>query len=174
MEWEHEIESLTKRSLKLSEINTTKSIYLHRRRRSTVESVSSVNITLKYVTNKVPVISLKEINSLVKLNNFTIDEPLLSTIQSKRLQFFIQESNNSRVNIALHDQNMIRTNRLNAAFILYNQKLLQLDIQNYHIFESEIKINIERISEIMPNIITLQTNYLKSNTESSPWMREKF
>ena len=44
IEWEHEIESLTRRSLKLSEINTTKSINIHRRRRSTVESVSSVNI----------------------------------------------------------------------------------------------------------------------------------
>ena len=80
MEWEHEIESVTKRSLKLSEINTTKSINLHSRRRRTVESVSSVYITQKYVTNKVPIISLKEVNSLVKFNNFTIDEPLLSTI----------------------------------------------------------------------------------------------
>ena len=26
----------------------------------------------------------------------------------------------------------------------------------------------------MPNIITLQTNYLKSNTEASSWMRERF
>ena len=26
----------------------------------------------------------------------------------------------------------------------------------------------------MPNIITLQTNYLKSNTESGSWMRERF
>ena len=71
IEWEHEIESLTRRSLKLSKINTTKSINIHRRRRSTEESVSSVNISKKYITNKVPVISLKELNSLVKLNNFT-------------------------------------------------------------------------------------------------------
>ena len=98
LEWEHEIESLTKRTLRHSEINTNKSINLHHRRRSTVESVSSVNITQKYVTNKVPVISLKELNSLVKLNNFTINEPSLSTIQPKRFIFLIHESNNSRVN----------------------------------------------------------------------------
>ena len=45
---------------------------------------------------------------------------------------------------------------------------------NYQIFERALGINIERISEIMPNIITLQTNYLKSNTESGLWMRERF
>ena len=61
---------------------------------------------------------------------------------------------------------MIRTNRLNAALILCKQKLLQWDIQNFQIFKSELGISIERISEIMPMIITLQTNYLKSNTES--------
>ena len=173
IEWEHEIESLTRRSLRPSEINTTKSINLHRRR-STVQSVSSVNITQKYVTNKVPIISLKELNSLVKLNNFTTDEPLLTTIQPKQFQFLIQESNNSRVNLALHDQNMIRTNRLNAALILCKQKLLQWDRQNYQIFKRELGINIKRSSEIMPNTITLQTNYLKSNTEAGLWIRERF
>ena len=90
-----------------------------------------MNISQKYVTNKVPVISLKELNSLEKLNNFTKDEPLLSTIQPKRFQFVIQESNNSRVKLGTHDQNMIRTNRLNAAFIMCKQTLLQWDIQNY-------------------------------------------
>ena len=50
---------------------------------------------------------------------------------------------------------MIRTNRLNAAFILCKQRLLQWDIQHYQIFERKLGINIERILEIMPNIITL-------------------
>ena len=164
MEWEHEIESLTKRSLNLSEINTTESINLHSRRRRTVKSVSSVNITQKSVTNKVPVISLKVLNSSVKLYNFTLDEPLLSTIQPKRFQFLIQESNNSRVNLATHNQNMIRTNRLNAALILCKQKLLQLEMQNYQIFKRKLGIIIVRISEMLPNIIRLQNNYLKRNT----------
>ena len=69
---------------------------------------------------------------------------------------------------------MIRTNKHNAALILCKQKLLQWDRQNYQIFERELGINIERTSEIMPNIITLQTNYLKSNTEADLWMRERF
>ena len=51
--------------------------------------------------------------------------------------------------------------------ILCKQKLLQWDIQNYQIIKNELGINIERISEIMPNIITLQT-------ESGSWMRERF
>ena len=133
-----------------------------------------MNITQKYVTIKVQVISLKELNSLVKLNNVTTDKPLLSTIQPKRFQFLIQESNNNRVNLASHDQNMILTNRLNSAFILCKQKLLQWDRQNYQIFERELGINIDRTSEIMPNIITLQSNHLKSNTEAGSWMRERF
>ena len=41
IEWEREIENLTKRSLKLSELNTAKSINLHRRRRSTSGSMST-------------------------------------------------------------------------------------------------------------------------------------
>ena len=69
---------------------------------------------------------------------------------------------------------MIRTNRLNAALILCKQKLLQWDRQNYQIVERELGINVEQTSEIMPNIITLQTNYLKSNTEAGLWMRERF
>ena len=69
---------------------------------------------------------------------------------------------------------MICTNRLIAALILFNQKLLQWDKQNNQIFERELGINIERTSEIMFNIITLQTNYLKSNTEAGLWMRERF
>ena len=91
---------------------------------------------------------------------------MLSSVQLNRVQFLIQESNNSRVNLASHDQNMIHTNRLNAPLILCKQSLLQWDIQNYEIFERELGINIERISELMSNIITLYTNYLKSNTES--------
>ena len=69
---------------------------------------------------------------------------------------------------------MIRTNRLNAALIFCKQKLLQWDRQNYQIFERALGINIERTSEIMANIITLQTNYLQSNTEAGLWMRERF
>ena len=69
---------------------------------------------------------------------------------------------------------MIRTNRLNAAYILCKQKLLQWDIQNYQIFEIDLGINKERILEMVPNIITLQTNYLRSNIESGSWMRERF
>ena len=125
-----------------------------------------MNTSQKYITKKVPVISLKELNSLVKLNNFTTDEPLLTTIQPKQFQFLIQENNNSRVNLASHNQNMIRTNRLNAALILCKQKLLQWNRQNHQIFERGLGINIERTSEIIPNIITLQTNYFKSTTEA--------
>ena len=69
---------------------------------------------------------------------------------------------------------MILTNRLNAALILCKQKLLQWDIQNYQIFERALGINIKRISAIMPNIITLRTNYLKSNTESGLLMGKRF
>ena len=69
---------------------------------------------------------------------------------------------------------MIRTNRLNAALILCKQKLLQWDRHNYQIFERDLGINIERTSEIIPNILTLQTNYLKCNTEACLWMRERF
>ena len=79
--------------------------------------MSFVYTSQKYITKKVPVISLKELNSLVKHNNFKTDEPLLTTIQTKQFEFLIQESNNSRDNLASHDQNMIRTNRLNAALI---------------------------------------------------------
>ena len=61
---------------------------------------------------------------------------------------------------------MIRTNRLNAALILCKQKLLQWNRQNHQIFERGLGINIERTSEIIPNIITLQTNYFKSTTEA--------
>ena len=45
IDWKHEIESLTFRSLRLSEINTTKSINEHHRRRSIAESVNSINIS---------------------------------------------------------------------------------------------------------------------------------
>ena len=104
---------------------------------------------------KVSVILLKELNSLVKLTNFTKNVQLHSTIQPKLFQFLIQENNYNRFNLASHNQKMIRTNRLHAAFILFKQKLLQWDIQNYQTFEKELSINIERISEIMPNLITL-------------------
>ena len=165
---------MTKRSLRLSKINTIKLINLHRERRSTVESVSSVNISKRHITQSVPVIFLKELNSLEKLNNFTKDIPLLSTIQPKGFKFLSQESYNSRVNLASHDQNMICTNRLNAALILCKQKLLKWVILNYRIFGKELGINIKVISEIMPNIKTLQTNYFKSNIELNSWMRERF
>ena len=41
-------------------------------------------------------------------------------------------------------------------------------------FKRKLGINIERISEIMFNKITLQTNYLNSNIESGLWMRQRF
>ena len=128
--------------------------------------MSSVNTSQKYSTKTLSVIFLKVLNSLVKFNSFTIDTTLTLTIRPECAQFPIQESNNSRVNLASHDQSMIPTNRLNAALILCKQKLLQWDIQNYQIFEKELEINIELISSIMPNIITLQTNYLQSYTKS--------
>ena len=69
---------------------------------------------------------------------------------------------------------MIRTNKLNAALMLCKQNLVQWDRQNYQIFERELGINIKRLSEIMPNMITLQTNYFKSNTKAGLFMRKRF
>ena len=73
-----------------------------------------------------------------------------------------------------HNQEMVRSNRLNTALLMCKQNLLQWNTQNYQIFEKELGINVERTSGIMPNIIGLQTNYLKSDNEASTWLRNVF
>lgn len=69
---------------------------------------------------------------------------------------------------------MIRINRLNAGLILFKQILLKWDLQNYKNCNRELGINIKRILEIMFNIIRLQKNYLKSNSETISWIQERF
>ena len=70
--------------INLSEINTTTSINVHRRRCSTIESMSSVNTSQKFNTKTLSVIFLKVLHSLVRLNSFTINKTVTLTIRPER------------------------------------------------------------------------------------------
>ena len=64
--------------------------------------------------------------------------------------------------LELHNQEMARSNRINASLILCKQQLLQWNSENFNIFERELEIKIERTAGIIANINPLQTDYSRS------------
>ena len=122
IEWEKEIDNLTKRSLKISEINSTKSINLHRSRRSTEESVRLEAVRSATV---IPKFSLTELNSRVMLNISA--EAIIHNTSTPRnpFQVLVHRVEEKPNNLASHNQEMVSSNRINAALLLCKQRLLQ-------------------------------------------------
>ena len=170
IEWEKEIDKLTKRLLKISEVNSTKSVNLHRSRRSTEESLRLEAIRSATV---IPKFSFKELNSRVMLNISA--EAIIHNTSTQRNPFqvlvhIVDERPNS---LASHNQELVRSNRINAALLLCKQRLLQWNTENLNIFERELDIKIERTAGIIANINPLQTDYSRSNYDINLWMRER-